>query len=93
MYNGGLDRRTLTLLALSSGLYMLALAVAQAVIALHSHRWVAIGWLSSMVAFSVVTTFASSDLFLRVELGLVAGSTVALGVFSYALRERMKEMN
>jgi O-antigen/teichoic acid export membrane protein len=93
MYNGGLDRRTLTLLALSSGLYMLALAVAQAVIALHSHRWVAIGWLSSMVAFLLVTAFASSDLFLRVELGLVAGSAVALAVFSFALNERMKEMN
>jgi hypothetical protein len=46
-----------------------------------------------MVAFSIVTTFASSDLFLRVELGLVAGAAVALSVFSYALRERMKEMN
>jgi hypothetical protein len=72
---------------------MLALAVALAVIALHSHRWVAIGWLSSMVAFLVVTAFASSDLFLRVELGLVAGSAVALSVFSFALYERMKEMN
>jgi O-antigen/teichoic acid export membrane protein len=93
MYDGGLDRRTLTLLALSSGLYMLAVAVAQAVIALHSHRWVAIGWLSSMVSFFAVTAFASKDLFLRVELGLVVGSAVALAIFSYALRERMKEMN
>ena len=93
MYDGGLDRRTLTLLALSSGLYMLAVAVAQAVIALHSHRWVAIGWLSSMVTFLVVTAFASRDLFLRVELGLVAGSAIALAVFSFALKERMKEMN
>jgi O-antigen/teichoic acid export membrane protein len=93
MYDGGLDRRTMTLLALSSGLYMLAVAVAQAVIALHSHRWVAIGWLSSMVTFFAITAFASKDLFLRVELGLVAGSAVALAVFSYALRERMKEMN
>jgi hypothetical protein len=36
---------------------------------------------------------ASDDLFLRVELGLVAGSAVALAVFSFALNERMKEMN
>ena len=46
-----------------------------------------------MVAFLVVTAFASRDLFLRVELGLVAGSAVALSVFSFALYERMKEMN
>jgi O-antigen/teichoic acid export membrane protein len=89
VYDGGLDRRTLTLLALASGLYMLAVAVSQGVIALHGHKYVAAGWLSAMVSFLVVTAFASDDLFLRVELGLVAGSTVALAIFSYALRARM----
>jgi O-antigen/teichoic acid export membrane protein len=90
MYEGGLDRRTLTLLALASGLYMLALAIAQAVIALQGHKYVAIGWLSAMVSFLVFTAFSSNDLFLRVELGLVAGSTAALMVFSYALRARIQ---
>ena len=89
VYDGGLDRRTLTLLALASGLYMLALAVSQGVIALQGHKYVAAGWLSAMIGFLIVTTVASDDLFLRVELGLVAGSTVALAVFSYALRARM----
>ncbi len=93
MYDGGLDRLTLTMLALSSGLYMLAMAVAQAVIALHGHRWVAIGWLSSMMSFFAVTAFASKDLYMRVDLGLCAGSAVALGVFSYALRARMSELD
>lgn len=86
VYGGGLDRRTLTLLALASGLYMLALAIAQAVIALHGHRFVAVGWLAAMATFVVVTTFSSNDLYLRVELGLVAGSTSALLIFMYALR-------
>ncbi len=86
VYGGGLDRRTLTLLALASGLYMLALAIAQAVIALHGHRFVAVGWLAAMVTFVVVTSFSSNDLYLRVELGLVAGSTSALLIFMYALR-------
>ena len=89
VYEGGLDRRTLTLLALASGMYMLALAVSQGVIALQGHKFVAVGWLSAMIGFLTVTTFASDDLFLRVELGLVAGSTVALAVFSYAFRARM----
>ena len=89
VYEGGLDRRTLTLLARASGMYMLALAVSQGVIALQGHKFVAVGWLSAMIGFLAVTTFASDDLFLRVELGLVAGSTVALAVFSYAFRARM----
>ena len=90
VYGGGLDRRTLTLLALASGLYMLALAIAQAVIALHGHRFVAVGWLAAMAMFVVVTTFSSNDLYLRVELGLVAGSTTALLIFMYALRTQFK---
>lgn len=89
MYDGGLDRRTLTLLALASGLYMLCIAVAQAVIALRGHRWVAIGWLSAVVMFLSVTAWSSNDLYLRVEFGLVAGSTTALVIFALALRSRI----
>lgn len=90
VYDGGLDRRTLTLLALASGMYMLALAVSQGVIALQGHKYVAAGWLSAMLSFLVITAFSTDELFLRVELGLVAGSTVALAVFSYALRARIR---
>ena len=89
VYEGGLDRRTLTILALASGLYMVALATAQAVIALHGHSWVALGWLSAMAVFLFVTTVSSDDLFLRVELGLVAGSLTASIIFAYALRARI----
>ncbi len=89
MYDGGLDRRTLTLLALASGLYMLCIAVAQAVIALRGHRWVAIGWLSAVVMFLSVTAWSSNDLYLRVEYGLVAGSSTALVIFAVALRSRI----
>jgi hypothetical protein len=59
------------------------------VIALHGHSWVALGWLSAMAVFLVVTTVSSDDLFLRVELGLVAGSLTACMVFAYALRARI----
>lgn len=90
VYGDGLDRRTLTLLALASGVYMMALAVAQAVIALHGHRFVAYGWLAAMASFVAVTAFSSNDLYLRVELGLVAGSTMALIIFSYALRAQLR---
>lgn len=86
VYGDGLDRRTLTLLALASGLYMLALSIAQAVIALHGHKYVAYGWLAAMLSFVGVTAVASNDLYLRVELGLVSGSTAAIVIFAFGLR-------
>ena len=89
MYDGGLDRRTLTLLALGSGLYMIAVATAQAVIALHGHALVALGWVLSMATFVLVTAVSSNDLYLRVELGLVSASGVALLVFGTALRSKL----
>lgn len=89
VYGGGLDRRTLGLLALSSGLFMLAQSCAQAVIALHGHRLVALGWLAGVVSFVVVTAVASHDLYLRVELGLVASCTLAFVLLLLAMRARI----
>jgi O-antigen/teichoic acid export membrane protein len=89
VYDGGIDRRTLTLLALGSALYMLALATAQAVIALHGHKWVALGWAGAMVSFVLVTWLSTDDLYLRVELASVVSSAIALAVFAVALRRRM----
>lgn len=85
-----LSRRTLTLLALSSALYMVALAMAQAIIALQGHARVALGWLVGMVAFVTVTALSASDLLLRVELGLVAGSGAAAASFALSLRSRLR---
>jgi len=87
LYDGGLDRRTLTMLAIGSAIYMVALATAQAVIALHGHAWVAVGWLAGMIAFLVTTWLSARDLFLRVEIGLVVSSSVALVVFLGSLRQ------
>ena len=90
VYDGGLDRRTLTLLALGSALYMVALATAQAVIALHGHARVGIGWLSSMIVFLLCAWLSADDLYLRVEIGLVASSVAALVYFAWSLRELLK---
>ncbi|MEJ7844080.1 MAG: lipopolysaccharide biosynthesis protein [Acidimicrobiales bacterium] len=84
-----LDHRTLGLLALSCGVYMFALALAQAVIALGGHRQVAVAWALSIVTFVLVTWLAADDLFLRVELGLVAGATVAAVTLAVALARRL----
>ena len=89
MYEGGLDRRTLGLLAMSSGLFMLAQAVAQAVIALHGHKFVALSWLTGATLFVVVTAFVSDDLYLRVEVGLVVSCAATFVALLASLRARI----
>lgn len=89
VYDADLSNRTLTVLALSSACYMVALATAQAVIALKGHAQVALGWTLGMVTFVAVTALASDDLFRRVELGLLAGSAAAMVSFFVSLRSRL----
>lgn len=86
VYEGRIDRRTLTMLALSSALYMVAVAIAQAVIALRGHARAAIGWALGFTTFVVVAWLSSSDLYLRVELALVGSSLMSLISFVVALR-------
>ena len=90
VYGGGIDRRTLTLLALASAIYMMALAIAQAVIALRGHRLVALGWLLSFLSYVICAWKVSQDLFLRVEVALVVSSTVALISFALSLKAMLK---
>jgi O-antigen/teichoic acid export membrane protein len=71
-----LGHRTVGLLAAGSVLFMLAQAMAQAVIALGGHTRMALCWAISVVTF-IVFTAAGHDLYLRVEVGLLAGSTIA----------------
>jgi len=89
VYEGGIDRRTLTLLAFASALYMAAVAIAQAVIALHGHATVALGWVIGFVTFVLVAWLSSDDLYLRVELALVASSIATLIVFGLSIRSRL----
>lgn len=90
VYEGRIDRRTLTLLALSSALYMIAVAIAQAVIALHGHARAAVGWILGFSTFVVVSWLSSSDLYLRVELALVGSSLVALASFTLSLHSLLR---
>ncbi|HSB87591.1 MAG TPA: hypothetical protein VLD86_14875, partial [Ilumatobacteraceae bacterium] len=77
-YDATLSRRTMAMLALGSACYMVALAIAQAVIALRGHSLVALGWGIAVATFMMVTWLSSDELFRRVELGLVASSFAAL---------------
>ena len=90
-FDSELSRRTLTMLALSSALYMIALALAQAIIALRGHAKVAVGWAVGMATFiAVVLACPTTICSLRVESALVAGSLAALIVFAVVLRSMIR---
>ncbi len=90
MYDADLTSRTLAMLALGSAAYMVALALAQAVIALRGHALVALGWSTGMTAFVLVTWLSSDNLFRRIEFGLVSSSLAAMSVFGLALRYKLR---
>lgn len=90
VYDADLSGRTLAMLALSSACYMLALATAQAVIALQGHALVALGWGVGFVAFVLGTWLSSDDVFQRIEIGLIISSFVSLIAFALALRQRLQ---
>lgn len=86
VYEGGIDRRTITLLAFASAVYMLAQACAQSVLSMSGHVFVAVGWVTSFASFVATAAWSSNDLFLRVELALITSAAVALVIFMFGLR-------
>jgi O-antigen/teichoic acid export membrane protein len=84
-----LDHRTLGLLALANAVLMVAMALSQAVIALHGHKTVAASWAAGVAAFVVGVAVFSDELFLRVELGLVVGAATATAILAVALARRL----
>jgi O-antigen/teichoic acid export membrane protein len=84
-----LGARTMGLLAAGAGLYMLAMACAQALIALGGHADQAAGWFLGCVALAITVLISSQDVFFRVELALLAGSAAALVVMGALLVRRL----
>lgn len=83
-----LDRVDLGLLALASGLFMIAQALSQALIALKGHAKVALGWAIAVAVMAAVIA-AGDDLLLRVELGLVGGAVIGTATIWALLRNQM----
>jgi O-antigen/teichoic acid export membrane protein len=79
-----LSGRDLALLAAAFILIMATICLDQALIALHAHSRMAVGWFVAFGVFVGVTALGH-DLFLRVELGLLAGSLWAFGWMSVCL--------
>ena len=85
-----LSHRDLGFLAGASAIYMLALALAQALIALENYSRVVLGWGAGLIAFVGVTAIGE-ELLPRVEHGFLAGSIAAaivMGVSVHSLLSR-----
>ncbi len=90
VFDADLSGRTLALLAFSSATYMMALAIAQAVIALKGHALVAVGWFVGVVTFLLAVWLGGDEVFRRIEIGLMASSLAAVITFAIALRARLR---
>jgi O-antigen/teichoic acid export membrane protein len=91
IYGGQTDltARDLALLAAAFILVMASICLDQALIALNSHSRMALGWLAAFTTFVVVAS-VGSDLYLRVELGLLAAGGVAFTWMLVCLLERLR---
>jgi O-antigen/teichoic acid export membrane protein len=84
-----LGHADVALLAAGSGLFILALTLSQALIALSGHRQSMTAWFVGLVAFLVVTAWATHALFLRVELGSIAGAGVSAAAMGWFFVDRL----
>jgi len=84
-----ISNANLGLLATGSGAFIVALTVAQALIALEGHARQTLGWLVGNIVFLCVIT-AISDLFLRVELAFLIGSIGAAVLMSVFLARDLR---
>ncbi len=83
------ERRDMVLLAASSAVLMVALSLAQALIACRAQGRMALAWVAGLVAFPVVVALGD-DLFLRVELGLLATVSTAAAAMALLLVVRLR---
>ena len=81
--------RDLVLLSGAFILIMATICLDQALIALHAHSRMAIGWLVAFGLFAGVTALGD-DLFLRVEMGLLASSLWAFAWMSVCLWQALR---
>ena len=85
-----LDNVDLGLLAAGSAFFILALTLAQALIALLGHGRALAAWCTGLAICVVVTAVSSDELFLRVEIGFLAGCAAAAAAMALLLVGRMR---
>lgn len=85
-----ISRVDLGLLAAGMGVFIIALTVAQALLALHGHRAAALAWLLGVVVFVLVAA-PIPDLEKRVEIGFLAGAAASTAFMAVSLARRMRK--
>jgi O-antigen/teichoic acid export membrane protein len=86
-----LGRSDVALLATGSGLFILSLTMSQALIALSGHAFTMYAWLAGLVTFILTTALSTHELFLRVELGSIAGALGSLIVMTLFFMRRLRQ--
>jgi O-antigen/teichoic acid export membrane protein len=87
-----LSRWTCLLLTLSVGLFLVAVVLAQPLLALGHHIWVASGWLLGLVGLAVgtaATAAAGGDVVAEATAGLMSGALVATASLAWLLRHEL----
>jgi len=84
-----LGRRDLGLLAIGTAAFILALTIAQGLIALRAYAEAAAAWLVGIAVFVLVVA-EGSDLFLRVEVASAIGALAAAGVMFVFVTLRLR---
>jgi O-antigen/teichoic acid export membrane protein len=85
-----LGDRDMFLLTLGAALFIVALTLAQGLIALRAYPQAAFAWVAGIVVF-LVTVALGHDLFLRNELGFVTGGGTAAALMGLFLVLRMRK--
>lgn len=91
LFAAELGHRDLGLLAGGTAFFIVAMSLAQALIAVEAPGRMAFGWLCGVFAFLIGLTL-SSDLHLRVELASVLGSAVPMVVMLFGLAARLRSL-
>jgi O-antigen/teichoic acid export membrane protein len=88
-----IDSLDLGLLAAGSGMFIIALTVAQALLALKGHKPAAVAWLLGVLGFVAVTLAVRpvTELEMQVELGFLAGAAISTVVMTISLLNRMRK--
>lgn len=89
-FNVELGHLDVGILALGTAFFIVAMSVAQAMIALKGQNAVALGWLAGMVAFVVVTALGN-DLLLRIELAALVASITSATVLGLAFVRMLRD--
>jgi hypothetical protein len=89
-FKARLSGRDLGMLAFGAGIYMAAIATAQALIALRGHTRVALGWAVGTAALGV-TLLIDADFTTRVEFALIVAPLVSFAIFAWSLRSLLRD--